>query len=152
MASLNFGDIRAYMAANAELRDYVASQQVELNQQLASETSRKQFEELANLRYDGYCEAIFTLDKEGIYTALTPGKPVIKGDAVAYFRENPDATLSRSNVLPAGTPVCDAYGNTALIQETAQIPVVGPLASTSDRVRIETFIEENGGSKELSAL
>ena len=154
MALLNLGDIRSYMTANTQLRQSVAAHQLALNQQLASETARKQFEELANLRYDGYCEAVFNLNKEGIYTALTPGQPVIKGDVAEQFRKNPKAlqSLGRSHVLPSGTPVCDAYGNTALIEDSGELPVIGAIAATSDRDRIDQFIENNGGSKELSAL
>lgn len=154
MALLNLGDIRSYMATNTQLRQSVAAHQVELNQQLASETARQQFQEIANLRYDGYCEAVFNLNKQGVYTALTPGQPVIKGDVAEQFRKNPNAlkSLGRAHVLPAGTPVCDAYGNTALIEESGELPVIGAIAATSDRVRIENFIEDNDGSKELSAL
>lgn len=152
-ALLNMGDIRSYMAANTELRQSVAQHQVELNEQLAVATAQKQFEEIANLRYDGYCEAVFNLNKDGIYTALTPGLPVIKGDFVEYYRQNPGAEFTPDRVLPQGTPVCDAYGNSSLLKMGEKgYPVIGPLASTSDLARIENFITDNGGSKELSAL
>jgi hypothetical protein len=37
-------------------------------------------------------------------------------------------------VLPAGSTVCDAYGNTAVLENNAQgFPVVLSLASTADR-------------------
>ena len=156
MALLNVGDIRSYMAANTQLRQSVAQQQARLNEQLAAKASREQFEELANLRYDGYCEAVFNLTQDGVYTALTPGQPVIKGDFVEYFRANPEAlkSIKPGHVLPAGTPVCDAYGNSSelVLDEAGELPVIGEIASTSDLVRIENFITDNGGSKELSAM
>lgn len=149
---LNAGDVRSYMAANTQLRQSVAANQVEINQQLADAASRKQLEELANLRYDGFCEPVFNLNKDGVYTALTPNLPVIKGDSVEYYRQNPSAPFTHDRVLPAGTPVCDAYGNTALIETSEDLPVIGAIAATSDLARIENFIDANGGRKELSAL
>ena len=149
---LNMGEVRSYMAANTQLRQSVAATQVEINQQLANAASREQLKDLANLRYDGYCEPVFNLNKDGVYTALTPGSPVIKGDSVEYYRQNPDARLAQDRVLPAGTPVCDAYGNTALIEDSEELPVIGAIASTNDSARIKNFIDVNGGRKELSAL
>lgn len=152
--ALNHGDIRDYMAANSQLRQSVATTQAEVNEQLAQAVALESFHDLANLRYDGYCEAIFNLNSEGTYTALTPGQAVIKGDTADQFRNNPAAlkSLSREHVLPAGVPVCDAYGNTALIEESEDLPVIGAIAATNDKARIEQFIVDNGGNKELSAL
>lgn len=156
MSLLNFGDIRAYMESNNQLRQSVAANQVSLNEQLAQAAAQQQLEDIANLRYDGYCEAVFNLTQDGVYTALTPGQPVIKGDFVEYFRANPESlkSIKPGHVLPAGTPVCDAYGNSSILvlEEDGDLPVIGEIASTSDLVRIENFIDDNGGSKELSAM
>ena len=152
---LNRGELQKHLTANGQLRDVVSASQIELNKQLAESTTQQSFEELANLRYDGYCEPVFNLNKDGIYTALTLGQPVIKGDEADRFKgkDNVVALLQPGHVLPEGTPVCDAYGNTSSLSMGPDgLPIVKAIASTTDPQRIHMFIQKHGGSKELSVF
>lgn len=106
---------------------------------------RKQFIKIANERFDAGCEGVFYL-KPGtsIYQPLTEGSPILSGDYWNRWTKSKgklDAALT--DYLPAGTSVCDAYGNVGTLtsQGKSKPAIVSGLLNTPDRNRITTMMK-----------
>ncbi len=121
-------------------------QRLEAKQQ--NHALQKQSIALANERYDAGCEGVFYL-KRGVkpnkssYQPLTEGTAVLSGDywqrwEKAKGRLTPDLT----DHLPAGTTVCDAYGNVGILAtvEKGKPAVITDLLNTPDRNRITAMM------------
>lgn len=74
---------------------------------------------IASNRYRNGCVIVVAQKAPDKFTSLTEGHPVID-----WVRKTP---------LPAGTIVCDANGNTAVIEKRNGKPVIGKTAFTGDR-------------------
>ncbi len=120
-------------------------QTLESRQQSAA--IQKQMVSLANDRYDAGCEGVFYLKPgNSTYQPLTEGMGVLSGEywnrwnkAKANGKPKPNPT----DYLPAGTAVCDAYGNVGLLAtlEKGKPAVVTDLLNTPDRKRIESMMK-----------
>jgi hypothetical protein len=122
-------------------------QQLEAKQQ--NHALQKQSIALANDRYDAGCEGVFYL-KRGLkpntssYQPLTEGTAVLSGD---YWQRWEFAkgrlTPALTDHLPAGTIVCDAYGNVGILATLTKgkPAVITDLLNTPDRNRINTMMK-----------
>ncbi|NDJ21001.1 hypothetical protein GS682_04940 [Nostoc sp. B(2019)] len=81
---------------------------------------------VAEARYTKGCRLVVAKRSPGQFTTLTEGRPVF--DRV------------RNAPLPAGTVVCDAYGNTARIIEGN---VVGEIAFTGNQAVIDKVVKRS---------
>lgn len=121
--------------------------QAQLETKQQNHALQKQSIALANERYDAGCEGVFYMKPgSSIYQPLTEGSGVISGAFwdrwnKAKVKPKPNAT----DYLPAGTTVCDAYGNVGLLTKTVgnasqngnrPYAVVSDLLNTPDRSRI----------------
>jgi hypothetical protein len=113
-------------------------QQLELKQQTA--TLQKQTIALANDRYDAGCEGVFYLKpKTSTYQPLTEGTAVLSGDYWQRWTKSKGKLKPQlTDHLPAGTTVCDAYGNVGILAtvEKGKPAVITDLMNTPDRTRI----------------
>ena len=118
--------------------------QAQLETKQQNHALQKQSIALANERYDAGCEGVFYL-KPGTstYQPLTEGSGVISGAFwdrwnKAKVKPQPNAT----DYLPAGTTVCDAYGNVGILAKQAlPYAVVTDLLNTPDRSRIAAMMK-----------
>ena len=99
---------------------------------------------LANDRFDAGCEGVFYLKPNAsTYQPLTDGEGVLSGEY--WTRWNKAKTKPKPNAtdfLPAGTTVCDAYGNVGILAKTDRpYAVVTDLLNTPDRTRIATMMK-----------
>ncbi|BAZ39444.1 hypothetical protein NIES4101_53970 [Calothrix sp. NIES-4101] len=76
-------------------------------------------EKIAESRFKKGCVIVVAQKAPDKFTSLTEGFPVID-----WVRQTP---------LPAGTVVCDANGNTAIIERRNGKPVVGKTAYTGNQ-------------------
>jgi hypothetical protein len=109
-----------------------------------SQKLQEQTIKIANQRYDDGCEGVFYL-KPGTntYQPLSEGLGVLSG---AYWqrwkKSGGKASPTLSDYLPAGTPVCDAYGNVGILQAVpGSHAVVSDLLNTPDRNRIQKMMQ-----------
>ena len=117
-------------------------QSLETRQQNAA--IQKQTIALANDRYDAGCEGVFYLKPgSATYQPLTEGTGVLSGEywkrwAASKGKAQPAAT----DYLPAGTSVCDAYGNVGLLttEKKGKPAVITDLLNTPDRKRINAMM------------
>ena len=113
-------------------------QRLETKQQ--NHALQKQSIALANDRFDAGCEGVFYL-KPGAttYQPLTEDEGVLSGE---YWNRWNKAKGSKpkansTDFLPAGTTVCDAYGNVGILAKQAKpYAVVTDLLNTPDQKRI----------------
>jgi hypothetical protein len=120
-----------------------AQSKLEARQQ--AETLRQQSIKIANQRFDDGCEGVFYLKpKSSVYQPLTEGVGVLSGAFWQRWHQtkgskpSPDLT----DYLPAGTVVCDSYGNAGILTPSNQShAVVSDLVNTPDRSRIKTLME-----------
>ena len=138
---LNFGTISKSLEQNSRQREALGAANQSITQLQLSEQNRLRIAEIANARYDAGCELIINGNDRRKYTSLIPGEGVLNGN----YEPSPD--LPPSAYLPAGTVVCDAFGNTAVLKDEAvasrgnQVyPVARDFASTQDRDRIRRAI------------
>ena len=112
-------------------------QRLETKQQ--NHALQKQSIALANERFDAGCEGVFYMQPgKNVYQPLTEGEGVISG--AFWERWNKAKTKPKANItdyLPAGTTVCDAYGNVGILAKTDRPhAVVTDLLNTPDQKRI----------------
>lgn len=108
-----------------------------------SQKFNEQMVKIANQRYDNGCEGVFYL-KPGTntYQPLTEGTGVLSG---AYWQRwkkaGGKAKPGLTDYLPAGTPVCDAYGNVGILEAVpGDHAIVSDLINTPDRTRIQKMM------------
>jgi hypothetical protein len=117
-------------------------QQLETKQQ--NHALQKQAIALANDRFDAGCEGVFYLKPgSSTYQPLTENVGVLSGEYwqrwnKAKFKPKPNPT----DYLPAGTTVCDAYGNVGILIPDAKKghAIVADLLNTPDRNRITAMM------------
>jgi hypothetical protein len=142
IALLNSGGIKDSLAKQAQLRSLVAINQEQVQAQQILQEKQKGLEPIALERYQKGCEMVLSFDVSGQYKVLSVGSPVIDGNVAAKVKNLPVNKLPLSAVLPAGSTVCDAYGNTSVLENNAQgFPVVQSIASTSDREVVATAMQ-----------
>jgi len=134
IALLNAGGMKDSLAKQSELRSIVSANQAQVQAQQLLQEKQKGLEPIARSRYEAGCEMVISFDVSGQYKVLSVGSPVIDGNVASKIRNLPTEKLPLSAVLPAGSTVCDAYGNTSVLENNVQgFPVVLSLASTADR-------------------
>lgn len=119
-----------------------------MQQQLESKQQTHALQKLsigmANERFDAGCEGVFYM-KPGAntYQPLTEGVGVVSGEF--WMRWNKAKTKPKPNItdyLPAGTTVCDAYGNVGILaKESKPHAVVTDLLNTPDQNRITAMMK-----------
>jgi hypothetical protein len=117
-------------------------QQLETKQQ--NHALQKQAIALANERFDAGCEGVFYLKPgNSTYQPLTENVGVLSGEYwqrwnKAQLKPKPNPT----DYLPAGTTVCDAYGNVGILIPDAKKghAIVSDLLNTPDRNRIAAMM------------
>jgi hypothetical protein len=135
-AAANFPTIAQNMQATGRVREK-AMENSELNQQLqATSLFTEQQAEIAEKRYSEGCVLVVASNDPSKFTSLSEGQPVL--DAV------------RGVPLPAGTVVCDAFGNTARIIDQDGNPVAGELAFTGNKQVVEEAIAASNADAETS--
>jgi hypothetical protein len=117
-------------------------QRLEAKQQ--NHALQKQSIALANERYDAGCEGVFYLKPgSSTYQPLSEGTGVLSGEY--WNRWNKAKTKPQPNAtdyLPAGTTVCDAYGNVGILAKLDKPhAVVTDLLNTPDRSRIAAMMK-----------
>lgn len=96
----------------------------------ASQQAAQAQAEIAEERYKKGCLFVVAMNSPGDYTSLSESEPVID-----RIRKKP---------LPKGTLVCDANGNTAILETNAEdVPVVAELAFTGSREIIDAARARN---------
>jgi hypothetical protein len=118
--------------------------QAQLETKQQNHALQKQSIALANDRYDAGCEGVFYMKPgSAIYQPLTEGAGVLSGEFwsrwnKAKVKPKPTAT----DYLPAGTTVCDAYGNVGILaKQSKPFAVVTDLLNTPDRSRINAMMK-----------
>lgn len=119
-------------------------QQLALESREKSEKIREQQAKMANARFDAGCEGVFYFKpKTSIYQPLTEGTGVISGAFWHRWQSSkaPKPKPSATDYLPAGTVVCDGYGNAGvLVPSDKGFAVVSDLVNTPDRSRINKMM------------
>ncbi len=117
-------------------------QQLETKQQ--NHALQKQSIALANDRFDAGCEGVFYLKPgSSTYQPLTENVGVLSGE---YWQRWNKAKLkpkpNPTDFLPAGTTVCDAYGNVGILIPDPKKghAIVSDLLNTPDRNRITAMM------------
>jgi hypothetical protein len=117
-------------------------QQLEAKQQ--NHALQKQSIALANDRFDAGCEGVFYLKPgSSTYQPLTENVGVLSGE---YWQRWNKAKLkpkpNPTDFLPAGTTVCDAYGNVGILIPDPKKghAIVSDLLNTPDRNRITAMM------------
>lgn len=105
---------------------------------------RKQLIDIANDRFDAGCEGVFYL-KPGTatYQPLTEGSGVLSGEFWQKWNKNNKLKPNKTDYLPAGTTVCDGYGNVGTLTPNKEKghATVGELLNTPDRNRITAMMK-----------
>lgn len=111
---------------------------------------RKELVNIANDRYDAGCEGVFYL-KPGTatYQPLTEGSGVVSGAFWERWNKNNKLTPNKTDYLPAGTTVCDGYGNVGTLVPNKQkgFATVSDLLNTPDQKRITTMMKRYPSAK-----
>lgn len=135
-AAANFPTIAQNVQATGRVREK-AMENSELNQQLqATSLFTEQQAAIAEQRYSSGCVLVVATNDPSKFTSLTEGQPVL--DAV------------RGVPLPAGTVVCDAFGNTARIVSVDGQPVAGEFAFTGNKQVVEEAIAASNANAEVN--
>lgn len=128
-------------------------QQAKLEQAQQSEALRQQQIEIANKRYDDGCEGIFyARPGTNDYAPLSNGTSVL---SAAYWNEFSRSGRAPTAVdyLPAGTVVCDVYGNTGILRQAdgQKQAVIADIVNTPDRDRIHKMMARYPGGNRHNA-
>ncbi|MBD2054795.1 hypothetical protein H6F88_01940 [Oculatella sp. FACHB-28] len=122
----NYSTISQNMQATGRVREK-AMEHSEFNQQLqATSLFVEQQAEIAEQRYSEGCVLVVASNDPTKFTSLTEGQPVL--DSV------------RNVPLPAGTVVCDVFGNTARIVSLDGQPVASEFAYTGNKQLVDDAI------------
>ena len=133
VALLNSGEIQNSLSREAATRAIVASNQQQVRAQEMLQEKQKELEPIANARYEAGCEMVISFEVGGQYKVLSVGSPVIDGNVASKIKNLPTDKLPLWAVLPEGSTVCDAYGNTAILEANGQgFPVVKTIAATTN--------------------
>jgi len=146
----NLGSIKGFVAENNQLRDSMKAEQANNQRLQVEQLVDEQRKEVADDRYRSNCVMIFSLNRQGFYSALSEGEPIIKGELAAQYRGKKINlnTMPNSAFLPAGMTVCDPLGNTGkLVKDSSLkgIAVVADIATTGDQTLIRAAIERDKG-------
>jgi hypothetical protein len=116
-------------------------QRLEAKQQ--NHALQKQSIALANERYDAGCEGVFYMKPgSATYQPLTEGSGVLSGEFWKRWNRNNKLKPNATDYLPAGTTVCDAYGNVGILAKLDKPhAVVTDLLNTPDRSRIAAMMK-----------
>jgi hypothetical protein len=130
-------------AARGSFKVDPAQSQLEARQQ--AETLRQQSIKIANQRFDDGCEGVFYLTpKSSVYQPLTDGTGVLSGAFWQRWHQTKGTKPqpAPTDYLPAGTVVCDSYGNAGILAPSDKgHAVVSDLVNTPDLTRIKKMME-----------
>jgi hypothetical protein len=104
---------------------------------------QKQSIALADERFDAGCEGVFYM-KPGAstYQPLTEGVGVVSGEFWMRWNKNRKLKPNQTDYLPAGTTVCDAYGNVGILaKQSKPYAVITDLLNTPDQKRITAMMK-----------
>jgi hypothetical protein len=140
IAALSFGAIVVGLGLGLSRGNFVPdAKQQRIESLTQAQKLQEQTIKIANQRFDDGCEGVFYL-KPGtnVYQPLTEGTGVLSGAYWQRWKKTGGKTKPNlSDYLPAGTPVCDAYGNVGILEAVAgDHAIVGDLLNTPDRTRI----------------
>lgn len=132
-----------------------AALEASLTADVERDTRIKTSTEKANARYDRNCTGVFQFRvNENVYAPLTEGVGVLSGDFAQRVdrlksTKQPVPKPARTDYLPAGMEVCDAYGNTAILEGTGKTgeALITDIASTGDQGRIKSMTDRYPGFK-----
>jgi len=105
---------------------------------------RKQLINIANDRYDAGCEGVFYFKTgKDTYQPLTEGSGVISGEFWRKWTKNNKLKPNKTDYLPAGTTVCDVYGNVGTLVSNKEkgYATVAELLNTPDQKRITAMMK-----------
>jgi hypothetical protein len=104
---------------------------------------QKQSIALADERFDAGCEGVFYMKLgASTYQPLTEGVGVLSGEFWMRWNKNRKLKPNQTDYLPAGTTVCDAYGNVGILaKQSKPYAVVTDLLNTPDQKRITTMMK-----------
>jgi hypothetical protein len=104
---------------------------------------QKQSIALADERFDAGCEGVFYMKLgASTYQPLTEGVGVLSGEFWMRWNKNRKLKPNQTDYLPAGTTVCDAYGNVGILaKQSKPNAVVTDLLNTPDQKRITTMMK-----------
>jgi hypothetical protein len=126
-------EIAAGLNRSAITRSIAAGNQYQVEQQTLLQEKQKMLEPIAAERYRSGCEMVLSFDDNKRYKVLTTDSPVVDGNVAHLFRGTPAHKLPLSALLPAGSTVCDAYGNSSVLELNDRgIPVVKTIAATTN--------------------
>ena len=140
IAALSFGAVVIGLGMGATRGNFAPdATQLRIETLTQSQKLTEQTIKIANDRFDAGCEGVFYLKPgSSTYQPLAEGSGVLSG---AYWQKwNKSGGKLKpaiSDYLPAGTPVCDAYGNVGTLKAAAAgHAIVSDLLNTPDRTRI----------------
>lgn len=127
----------------------VDPQQSQLEARQQSEALRQQSIKIANQRFDDGCEGVFyARPGSNDFSPLADGSPVLNA---AYWKEYAKTKRQPSAIdyLPAGTVVCDVYGNAGILKAVEGKPyaVISDITNTPDRDRIHKMMSRYPGGQ-----
>jgi hypothetical protein len=104
---------------------------------------QKQSIALADERFDAGCEGVFYMKLgASTYQPLTEGVGVLSGEFWMRWNKNRKLKPNQTDYLPAGTTVCDAYGNVGILaKQSKPYAVVTDLLNTPDQKRITAMMK-----------
>lgn len=118
------GRVREQSMASGEVVSQLQANQIHIEEQA----------KIADSRYQSGCVIVVASNDPNSFTSLTAGQPVLDG-----VRDAP---------LPPGTLVCDAFGNTARINDQS---VADAFAFTGNKEVIQEAIERNQVEAQFTA-
>lgn len=146
----NAGNVKAFLDSSNQLRESIQVEQHDNQRLQIDQLVSEQRKEVADERYRNNCVMIFSLDREGFYTAITEGDPILKGELASRYRGKKIdlRKMPQSAFLPAGMTLCDPFGNTAKLVKDPNLnglAVARDLANTGDPALIQSAMERARG-------
>jgi hypothetical protein len=132
--ALSSGNVAQQMQSMDQIRELAQQNSAKEMKLRATEDFMNQQAEIASNRYKAGCVMVVAMKSPTEYTTLSEGQPVL--DRV------------RKKPLPAGTVVCDANGNTGILESGPDgTPVVGSMAFTGNLTVVEAARNRNKSTR-----
>lgn len=146
----NAGNVKGFIDSSNQLRESIKVEQNDNQRLQIDQLVSEQRKEVADDRYRNNCVMIFSLNREGFYTAITEGDPILKGELASLYRGKKFDVrkMPRSAFLPAGMTICDPLGNTAKLVKDPNLnglAVARDLANTGDQALIRSAMDRARG-------
>lgn len=132
--ALSSSNVKQQMQSISQVRELAQQNSAKEMRLRAVEDFMNQQAQIASNRYKAGCVMVVAMKSPQDYTSLTEGQPVL--DRV------------RKKPLPAGTVVCDANGNTGVLEPGVDdTPVVGSMAFTGNQSVVEAARNRNKSTR-----